>query len=218
MSMPPPAAAVTSLLDHGVPVVLVDAAVDGIPCVVTDDVEGGCLATRHLIALGHERIAFVGDDPDNPFGFSSSSSREAGYRRTMAEAGLTVDERLVRHGPHDRNVGRRLAEQLLALRSRPTAIFAASDILGLGVLEAARASGLRIPEDLSVVGFDDIDVSSYIGLTTVHQPLVESGQLGARLLLEALGGEGAPAAAQHELPLELVTRSTTAPPSRRRRL
>jgi LacI family transcriptional regulator len=210
--------AVASLLQHGVPVVLVDAAVDGIPCVVTDDVEGGRLATRHLLALGHERIAFLGDDPVNPFGFASSSSREQGFRQTMADAGLTVDERLVRHGSHDRNVGRRLTEQLLALRSPPTGIFAASDILGLGVLEAAKAADLSVPEDLSVVGFDDIDVSSYIGLTTVHQPLVESGRLGAEMLLEALSGEGALAAGAHELPLELVTRSTTAPPPRRRRL
>jgi LacI family transcriptional regulator len=84
------------------------------------------------------------------------------------------------------------------------------------VLEAAKAAGLGVPTDLSVVGFDDIDVSSYIGLTTVHQPLVESGRLGARLLLEALSGEGAPTAGEHELPLQLVTRSTSAPPPRRR--
>jgi DNA-binding LacI/PurR family transcriptional regulator len=218
MSMPPPAAAVASLLDHGVPVVLVDAAVDGIPCVVTDDVEGGCLATRHLLALGHESIAFLGDDPENPFGFSSSSARELGFRQTIEDAGLTVDERLVRHGPHDRNVGRRLTEQLIALPARPTAVFAASDILGLGVLEAAKAAGLSVPDDLSVVGFDDIDLSSYIGLTTVHQPLVESGRVGAGLLLEALSGEGAPIAGEHKLPLELVTRSTTAPPTGRLRL
>ena len=216
MSLPPPAVAVASLLDHGVPVVLVDATVDGIPCVVTDDVEGGCLATRHLVALGHERIGFVGDDPDNPFGFRSSAAREQGYRTTMSEAGLKVNERLVRHGPHDRAVGRKLAERMLALRHPPTAVFAASDILAVGVLEAVRAAGLRVPQDFSVVGFDDIDVSSYIGLTTVHQPLVESGNLGARLLLEALSGEGAPTAGRHELPLELATRSTTAPPPRRR--
>jgi LacI family transcriptional regulator len=216
MSMPPPAAAVTSLLDHGVPVVLVDAVADGIPCVVTDDVEGGALATRHLLSLGHDRIAFIGDDPDNPFGFTSSAAREQGFRSTMAEAGFEVDERLVRHGSHDHVVGRRLTEQLLSMRSRPTAVFAASDILGLGVLEAAKAAGLRVPEDLSVVGFDDIDVSSYIGLTTVHQPLVESGRLGARLLLESLAGEAA-APVAHELPLGLVARTTTAPPPRKGR-
>lgn len=217
MSMPPPAVAVTSLLDHGVPVVLVDATADGIPCVVTDDVEGGRLATRHLRSLGHQRIAFMGDDPDNPFGFTSSTAREEGFRATMAETGVEVDDRLVKHGPHDRTVGRRLTEELLALRSRPTAVFAASDILALGVLEAAKAAGLRVPEDLSVVGFDDIDVSSYIDLTTVRQPLVESGRLGARLLLDALGTDGAPEPVRHELPLQLVTRSTTAPPSRRGR-
>lgn len=214
MSMPPPAAAVTSLLDHGVPVVLVDAVADGIPCVITDDVEGGALATRHLIQLGHERIGFVGDAPDNPFGFSSSASREEGFRATMAEAGLKVNERLVRHGPHDRSVGRALAEDMLALRTPPTAIFAASDILAVGVIEAVRAAGRRVPDDVSVIGFDDVEISSYIGLTTVHQPLVESGRLGARLLLEALGGPGAAIGGRHELPLELVPRATTTAPGR----
>jgi DNA-binding LacI/PurR family transcriptional regulator len=216
MSMPPPAVAVTSLLGHGVPVVLVDAAADGIPCVVTDDVEGGSIATRHLVSLGHQRIAFLGDDPDNPFGFTSSLYREQGFRQAMADAGLDVDERLVRHGPHDRTVGRRLGEQLLALRSRPTAVFAASDILALGVLEAARSAGLDVPEDLSVVGFDDIDVSSWIDLTTVHQPLVESGRMGARLLLDALS-DRPPEPTQHRLPLQLVVRSTTGPAKRRTR-
>ena len=214
MSMPPPAAAVTSLLDHGVPVVLVDAVADGIPCVITDDVRGGALATRHLVDLGHERIGFVGDAPDNPFGFSSSASREEGYRATMAEAGFKVNERLVRHGPHDRSVGRALAEDMLALRHPPTAVFAASDILAVGVIEAVRAAGRCVPDDVSVIGFDDVEISSYIGLTTVHQPLVESGRLGARLLLEALGGSGAAIAGRHELPLQLVPRATTAAPGR----
>jgi DNA-binding LacI/PurR family transcriptional regulator len=86
-----------------------------------------------------------------------------------------------------------------------------------GVLAAARAAGMRVPEDLSVVGFDDIEISSYAGLTTVRQPLFESGRLGARLLLDALHADEAPVAQLHQLPLELVERSTTGPPPRRRR-
>jgi DNA-binding LacI/PurR family transcriptional regulator len=123
----------------------------------------------------------------------------------------------VRHGPHERKVGRRLAEQLLALRDRPTAIFASSDVQAIGVLEAARAAGLRVPQDLSVVGFDDIEISGYVGLTTVRQPLFESGRLGASLLLEMLHSDSHVDAVEHVLPVELVVRTTTAPPSKRRK-
>jgi LacI family transcriptional regulator len=113
-------------------------------------------------------------------------------------------------------VARRLTEELLARRHPPTAIFAASDTQALGVLEAARSAGMRVPGDLSVVGFDDIEVSSYAGLTTVRQPLYESGLKAAALLLEALE-TGPLAPVEHELPLELITRETTAAPAIRRR-
>ena len=216
LSLPPPAAQLERLARAGVPVVLVDVSADGFPSVVTDDVHGGRLATDHLLSLGHRRIAFLGEEPVNPFGFASSARREQGYREALADAGVAPDPRYVKHGPHDRTVGQRLAERLLAFKQPPTAVFAASDVLALGVLEAAAQAGVRVPDDLSIVGFDDVEVASLVGLTTVRQPLFESGDLGARLLLEALGGEGAPAAVVHELPLELVVRSTTGPPPRRR--
>jgi DNA-binding LacI/PurR family transcriptional regulator len=96
-------------------------------------------------------------------------------------------------------------------------VFASSDVQATGVLAAARASGLRVPDDLSIVGFDDIEISAYAGLTTVRQPLFESGYTGARLLLAALGQREPSAPVVHELPLELVERSTTAPPGGRTR-
>jgi LacI family transcriptional regulator len=215
MSLPPPARELAKLTAAGVPVVLVDAHGPRVPMVVTDDVEGGRIATRHLVALGHERIAFIGDDPANRFGFTSSVKREQGYTDVLADAGLPARESLVRYGPHDRVVARRLTEQLLAQRTPPTAVFASSDVQALGVLEGARAAGLGVPRDLSVVGFDDIEISGYAGITTVRQPLFESGHLGATLLLRALEGERVPAV-EHELTLELIERSTTAPPPRRR--
>jgi DNA-binding LacI/PurR family transcriptional regulator len=217
MSLPPPPRSLARLADAGVPVVLLDTSGRGVPAVVTDDVEGGRLATRHLLALGHERIAFIGDDPDNPLGFTAGSSREAGYRQTMADAGVDVPAGYVCHGPHVRAVARRLTEQLLARRDRPTAVFASSDVQALGVLEAARAAGLDVPGDVSVVGFDDIEVSGYAGLTTVRQPLFESGKLAAGILLHALEDGHLPEPREHRLGLELVERSTTAPPSPRRR-
>lgn len=216
MSLPPPSHDLERLAAAGVPVVLLDArGPEGhaVSSVVTDDVEGGRLATRHLLALGHERIAFIGDDPGNPLGFVSSAEREQGYRQTLEAAGVEVRPELIRHGPHVRSIARRRTEELLALRAgRPTAVFAASDTQALGVLEAARAAGLRVPEDISVVGFDDIEVSSYVGLTTVRQPLYESGRRAAARLLEVLGAGDPVATGQEELELDLVVRSTTGPP------
>jgi LacI family transcriptional regulator len=220
LSLPPPPDDLARLLEAGVPVVLVDAWGRDVPMVVTDDVEGGRIATRHLIALGHERVAFIGDDPHSAFGFTSSPQREKGYVDVLEDAGIPVRPELVRYGPHDRTVAQRLTEQLLARREPPTAVFASSDVQATGVLAAARTAGLRVPEDLSVVGFDDIELSAYAGLTTVRQPLFDSGQIGARLLLDALrdnGGSAGARAVVRELPLELAERSTTGPPPTRRR-
>jgi LacI family transcriptional regulator, galactose operon repressor len=212
MSLPPPPHSLRRLADAEVPVVLLDARGGGVPAVVTDDVEGGRIATRHLLELGHERIAFIGDDPDNPLGFVSSVQREQGFHQVMRQAGLEVRPGYVRHGPHVRAVARQRAEELLARRDRPSAIFAASDIQALGVLEAVRAAGLDVPGDVSVVGFDDIEASDYAGLTTVRQPLYESGHRAASLLLEVLASEGPVAPVEHALEVELVVRQTTAPP------
>ena len=126
----------------------------------------------------------------------------------MEDAGTPVRAGYLRHGPHVRTVARRLTEELLARRDPPTAVFAASDVQALGVLEAARAAGLRVPEDFSVVGFDDVEVSRYAGLTTVRQPLYESGFAAASLLLDALGADGTLAPTTTELALKLVVRST----------
>jgi DNA-binding LacI/PurR family transcriptional regulator len=219
MSLTVPARDLDRLTGAGVPVVLVDAMADGVPTVTTDDVGGGRLATEHLVGLGHTSIGFLGDDPDNPFGFTSSTQREAGYRSVLAEAGLPLRSELVRHGPHDREVAAAITAELLALDHPPTAIFASSDVQATGVLAAAAASGRRVPTDLSVIGFDDIELSTYVGLTTIRQPLFDSGYLGGRLLLDALAQPStAPVdATAHRLALELVERRTTAPPARGRR-
>jgi LacI family transcriptional regulator len=208
LSLPIPPRDLHRITSVGVPVVLVDARGDGVPAVVTDDVTGGRLATQHLVDLGHTAIAFVGDDPKNTFGFTSSAQREHGYASVLAEAGIDIRPELVRHGGHERLVAERLATELLTIPDPPSAIFASSDVQATGVLAAAAACGLRVPEDLSVIGFDDIELSTYIGLTTIRQPLFESGQLGARLLLAAVAGE-APPPVEQVLPLTLVERTTT---------
>lgn len=211
ISLPLTAAEVRAMGRDGLPAVLVDVANCDLPHVAIDDVEGGAIATRHLLDAGHQQIAFVGDVKDIEFGFASSERRLEGFQSALCDAAVALPPGYVKRGPFGRASASRLARQLLALRRRPTAIFAASDVQAFGVLDAAARAGLAVPEDLSVIGFDDIELASAIGLTTVRQPLRESGQAGARLLLSALDG-GAGGAV--ELPgLTVVKRRTVAPPA-----
>jgi DNA-binding LacI/PurR family transcriptional regulator len=210
VSLPPPTAELLRLREAGVPVVLIDARGADVPMVVIDDVAGGRLATEHLLSLGHERIAFVGDHPDNGLGFTSSSARERGYGEALSAAGVPAPPELVRYGPHDSTVAEELATDLFRLDDPPTAVFASSDVQASGVIAAARAAHLEVPADVSVVGFDDIEIARYTGLTTIRQPLFESGLLGAQELLAALEHDEKVEPAVHELPIELIVRSTTA--------
>jgi LacI family transcriptional regulator len=195
----------------GAPVVLLDAYHPLLPSLRTDDVAGGMLATRHLVELGHERIAFLGDRPDPGFGFVASDRRREGYRRALEEAGIAADGELEREGPHGRLVAHRLTRELLCLPEPPTAIFAASDTQALGALEAAGFEGFDVPGDLSIVGFDDVEVAAYVGLTTVRQPLAESGRRGVERLVAALHGD-TDRPLDERLELTLEVRRTTAPP------
>ena len=199
-----------------IPLVLVDVAHDGLPSVVIDNVAGGAMAAQHLLNLGHRRIAFVGDQPRNAYGFTASRDRFQGFLQTLKAAGINPPLEYCKGGQHDRHIAHRLTTELLALAERPTAIFAASDTQALGVIEAVQAAGLRIPDDLSIIGFDDIEVAPYVGLTTIRQPLHMSGERGTLLLLDALrdGVAEIPSVLHEVLPLELIVRRTTAPPSR----
>src|SRR3954467_729352 len=211
VSLIPPDEEVERLRSARLPVVLVDAPHPAFPSIVVDDVNGGELATTHLIGLGHRRIAFVGDKSPDPFRFSSSLDRTRGYERALDHAGIEVRPGYLCEGTKVHHVARSIAIDLLRGPHRPTAVFAASDTQALGVLEAARILGIRVPEELSVVGFDDVEVAAHVGLTTVRQPLYESGRRGAELLLEMISGGGDVADAEtEELAVELVVRATTA--------
>jgi LacI family transcriptional regulator len=188
------------------PVVLVDYPHRRLPAVHVDDVAGGRLATEHLLELGHERIAFLGDFEHNYHGFTSSALRRVGYHEALSAAGLGVDPELVRRASHGREPAAALTRELLEAADPPTAVFAASDTQAMGVLEAADELGVDVPGDLAVVGYDDIEIARYAGLTTIAQPLEESGAIGAHLLLGALDGEGS---SGRQLPVRLVVRSTT---------
>jgi DNA-binding LacI/PurR family transcriptional regulator len=199
-----------------IPIVSVDAVAAGVPQTIIDDVAGGRLATAHLLSLGHRRIGFVGDladrGADQDVGFTSSRSRLQGYRRELAAAGIDFDPELIQVGPHDAAVAADLAGQLMRLPDPPTAIFAASDTQAMGVLSAAEQSGFPVPGSLSLVGFDDIESTALLNLSTVHQPLEQSGAEGARRLCALLRGAGVRPLRQL-LPLRLVQRGSSARPS-----
>jgi DNA-binding LacI/PurR family transcriptional regulator len=214
VSLPPPPGAVAVLEQAPVPVVFIDvhvSAVSTMPRVVGDDVAGGAIAARHLLDLGHREIGFIGDAPDDPFGFTSSQDREAGLTRELATAGVRLRQGWVGHGAHGRYEARGLALRMLGGPERPTAIFAASDTQALGVIAAAHEVGLNVPDDLSIVGYDDVEAADYVGLTTVRQQLSESGRQGAELLLAEIEHRSEPAQFARLAP-ELVVRATTAPP------
>jgi DNA-binding LacI/PurR family transcriptional regulator len=192
--------------------VFVDVELAGFSTVVIDDEGGGALATRHLLELGHRRIGFVGDleREQDRFGFRASPLRHRGYLRALAEGGVAREPAYERTGPHDREVAKRHASQLLGLDPPPTAIFAASDTQAVGVLEAARERGLRVPQELSVIGFDDVEMAASARLTTIRQPLVDSGRHAVHLVKAERAEPDLPPR-RVVLDIELVVRDTTAP-------
>jgi len=214
ISLPPPAPAIGALERSPVPVVFIDvhvAAIGALPRVIGDDVAGGGIAARHLLELGHRRIGFIGDASENPFGFTSSHDREIGLTRELAAAGIAIPPDWIGHGAHGRYEARDLARRMLVPDSRPSAIVAASDTQALGVIAAAGELGLRVPDDLSVIGYDDIEAADYVGLTTVGQQLFESGRRGAEILLAEIERPSPEPAVVHLEP-QLVVRATTATP------
>ncbi|MCA9980158.1 MAG: LacI family DNA-binding transcriptional regulator [Anaerolineales bacterium] len=195
-----------------IPTVLVDADSDALHSIAIDDVYGGRLATTHLLSLGHRRIGFISHYLEDDFGNGSSKDRFIGYSQALAEVGLAVRPDYVHEGDADREAAYVMASKMLVLEDRPTAIFAASDAQAIGILKAAQAFNLSVPEDLSVIGYDDIELAEYINLTTVHQPLMQSGTQGTEMLLKIMRDED-DIPQQVTLPIHIVPRGTTAPPS-----
>jgi len=199
---------VEQLRQEGLPVVVVDVDRPELSRVTIDDVAGGRMATEHLLERGHRRIGFVGDLPDSGLGFTVSELRQRGYRDALAAANAPGDPALVALGAYGRAAARSLATEMLAGPGRPTAIFAASDMQAIGVLDAASEAGLRVPGDLAVVGFDDIEIADVLGLTTVRQPLADVGAEAVRLLVAEL--DDGPRYPLHIVkPLTLIPRRTT---------
>jgi DNA-binding LacI/PurR family transcriptional regulator len=199
----------SQLATRGIPLVVLDPTGEPLhetPSVGATNWSGGLAATRHLLDLGHRRIAMISGPPEWP----CCRARLDGYRAAMDAAGATP---LVRVSTLYVEGGLRDARELLRLPEPPTAIFAANDLQALGVYEAARQAGVRIPEELSVVGFDDLSFTQWSGppMTTVHQPLVQMGAAAANLVLALAAGQQ-PEHTRIELATTLMIRSSTAAP------
>lgn len=178
-----------ALRNEGFPVVLLGQLEESdVPFVDVDSVGGARLAVEHLIGCGHERIGLITNAP--PL-YTASTQRERGYRQALEEHGLTYDRGLVRHGDFSEESGRHAMSELLEVIPPPTAVFAASDLVAFGAMEAARARGLKIPRDLALVGFDDVPLAHYVNppLTTVCLPAYQLGARAALMLIKIIEHE-----------------------------
>jgi LacI family transcriptional regulator len=200
---------VNDLSRRRVPLIVVDREVPGVEVdtVMTHHAQGGCLATRHLIDLGHRRIACIAGNSE----VSPSAERLTGYRQTLEENGLAYNEALVVKGDFQYESGYQATSYLLTLQARPTAVFACNDLMAVGCISAACELGLRVPDDLSVVGFDDVRLASFTNppLTTVAQPKVKIGAVATKMLLERLNDLDAPPCFER-LDTQLRIRQSTA--------
>jgi len=198
------------LVRNKIPFVVVDHRGElgpDVPSVGATNWLGGRLATEHLLSLGHRRIAVIGGDATLP----CSRDRIAGYRAVLEEAGIPIDPALIRPGKFIQQTGYEQTMALLDLPEPPTAIFAGSDTQALGVYAALRERGLRVPDSISVVGFDDVPIASLITptLTTVRQPLVEMGRVATTMLLRLIAEEPLDSK-RVELATTLVVRESSA--------
>lgn len=179
--------------------------------VVPDDAAGTRLAVEHLVGLGHRRVAHIFGPPD----VSTTAVRLEAFRATLATLDVGVDERLIVEGGLTEEAGERGMAALLELPTdrRPTALFAANDLAALGAINVARGAGLRVPDDLSVVGYNDIPLAAWLepGLTTVRIPLYQMGERATQLLIGWLEGGSQPdrRSAQEVMPVELIVRGST---------
>jgi LacI family repressor for deo operon, udp, cdd, tsx, nupC, and nupG len=211
LGLHPTAEEVAALSAVGGPVAVVGASVPGWASVRIDDEGAARCAVRHLLDLGHRRIGFIGGD--DPLHTAMPADRRRGYRTELAAASLSVLPELEAVGGFTVSGGHAAAARLLELAEPPTALFAASDEMAMGAVQAARHAGLRVPQDLSVIGIDDHEMAELLELTTVAQPVVAQGVLAAEMILAALGEPDQPLPSV-TVPTALVVRGTTGPASR----
>ncbi|MBA4420296.1 MAG: LacI family transcriptional regulator [Anaerolinea sp.] len=183
---------ISQIVKNGLPLVVVDREMGNLELdtVTTENYQGGLLATQHLISLGHKVIGCI----TGPSNITPSADRVTGYRAALQQAGIPIEESLIARGDFHASSGYSAALQLLAHDPRPTAIFVCNDIMAIGALRAAAQLSLSVPENVAIVGFDDIELASYTTppLTTVAQPKQEIGQLAVKLIFERMGNPSLP--------------------------
>lgn len=190
-----------------IPVALLDRVIKNLPLdtVLVDNKQGGLIATNHLISLGHQRIGFIAGPSDaNP-----SAERLTGYKQALRENGIPFEKELIRYGDFTAPSGRLKATELLSLSNPPTAIFAGNDMMAIGVLRAASEKGLHVPEDIALIGFDDIELAAFTNppLTTIAQPKLGMGKTITKLLLRRIKNKESNVQFKM-LPVSLVIRDT----------
>ena len=198
------------LQDRGVPFVVLDRRLPDVrvDTVRGDSEQGAYELTRHLIALGHRRIAILSGPPE----VTTSADRVAGYRRALGEVGAA--ETRIYYGTFTQSGGYRMVQDALTIDPRPTALLAVNNFIAIGAVQALHEAGLRVPDDISVVTFDDLPYASIFEpfLTVANQPTYEMGRLATSLLLQRLAGEGPPDIQEIILPMELIVRRSSGPP------
>ncbi len=207
MALPFDAPIARRLSSHALESVLIEFSQPDFSSIEIDNYQGGRLAAEYLLSQDHRRFGFIGDTDLPTYAIHTSDWRLEGYRQALEQGGVQLPNDCIALAPFGLETAHAAALRLLEQPEPPTAIFCASDTMAMGALKAARERGLRVPEDLAIIGFDDIDMSDYIGLTTIRQNLEESGRVAVELLLSRLADRSR--SVQHiHLPLELVKRQT----------
>ena len=209
VSMPPTDEEFTSLLSLGIPITTIGFNHIGCSSISIDDVLGGKVATKHLTDLGHREIAVLSGQRETAYNFDVSGNRNKGYLEALNEVGVEWDPELEISGDFNIYTSEIAMDAFLRRKKLPTAIFCHSDEMAFGALKAIRNKGMRVPEDISVIGFDDHDIAQYIGLTTVAQPPQFEGQVAAAAAIAEIAN---PALERRKIvvPLSLMVRETTA--------
>lgn len=208
--IPTTAESVAALRAAEICTIVLEYEIEGAYCLVADDYEGGRLVTRYLLDLGHRRIACITRAGDK----TSSQKRVEGYRDVLRATGVPIEADLILETEPEIAAGEAAAFRLLEHAEPPTAIFAHNDTMAIGVMSALRKRGLRVPEDVSVVGFDDIVQAAYVNpsLTTVAHPKQRMGEQAAYLLIDLLRGQHVPLPYTAVLDVSLIERESSGPP------
>ena len=200
---------VKSLIESGMPVVVADRKMPEVEVdsVLADNFQGGYEATKHLLDLGHRWIGCI----SGPWDLTPSADRVAGYKLALNQHGLQADDDLIVRGDYLCQSGEMAVRRFSELSAPPTAIFACNDLMAIGAMKGIQEQGLRVPEDISVVGFDDIALASYLNppLTTIAQPKYELGKLAAELVIQRTTGSGSREKQEIVLESRLVVRGST---------